>query len=154
MCGIAGVFGRSDEKVVARMLDALHHRGPDDGHIVSGPNFTMGTRRLSIVDVGGGRQPLTNEDGTVFAAQNGEIYNFPELRPSLLEAGHQLRTHTDTEVLPHLWEDFGEALPEHIQGMFAVAVWDDRRQTGLLGVPWAGRVGGHRQSIGRRRPVA
>ena len=82
MCGIAGVFGRSDEKVVARMLDALHHRGPDDGHIVSGPNFTMGTRRLSIIDVGGGRQPLTNEDGSVFAAQNGEIYNFPALRRS------------------------------------------------------------------------
>ena len=121
MCGIAGVFGRSDEKVVARMLDALHHRGPDDGHVVSGPNFTMGTRRLSIIDVGGGRQPLTNEDGSVFAAQNGEIYNFPALRRSLLEAGHQLRTHTDTEVLPHLWEDVGEALPEHIQGMFAVA---------------------------------
>jgi asparagine synthase (glutamine-hydrolysing) len=132
MCGIAGVFGRSDDKLVGRMLDALRHRGPDDGHIVSGPNFTMGTRRLSIIDVGGGRQPLTNEDGSVFAAQNGEIYNFPTLRPSLLEAGHQLRTHTDTEVLPHLWEDFGEALPEHIQGMFAVAVWDDRRQTGLL----------------------
>jgi asparagine synthase (glutamine-hydrolysing) len=132
MCGIAGVFGRSDEKLVARMLDALHHRGPDDGHVVSGPNFTIGTRRLSIIDVGGGRQPLTNEDGTVFAAQNGEIYNFPELRPSLLEAGHQLRTHTDTEVLPHLWEDCGEALPEHIQGMFAVAVWDDRQQIGLL----------------------
>jgi asparagine synthase (glutamine-hydrolysing) len=132
MCGIAGVFGRSDEKVVARMLDALHHRGPDDGHVVSGPNFTMGTRRLSIIDVGGGRQPLTNEDGSVFAAQNGEIYNFPALRRSLLEAGHQLRTHTDTEVLPHLWEDVGEALPEHIQGMFAVAVWDARQQTGLL----------------------
>ena len=132
MCGIAGVFGRSDQSVVARMLAALRHRGPDDGHIVSGPNFTIGTRRLSIIDVSGGRQPLSNEDNTVFAAQNGEIYNFPQLRPALLEAGHQLRTHTDTEVLPHLWEDYGEALPEHIQGMFALAVWDDRRRTGLL----------------------
>lgn len=132
MCGIAGVFGRSDETLVARMLAALHHRGPDDGHVVSGPRFTMGTRRLSIVDVAGGRQPLTNEDGTITAAQNGEIYNFPTLRPALLEAGHHLRTHTDTEVLPHLWEDHGDALPEHIDGMFAIAVWDDRRQVGLL----------------------
>ena len=132
MCGIAGVFGRSDETLVARMLAALHHRGPDDEHVVSGPRFTMGTRRLSIIDVGGGRQPLTNEDGTITAAQNGEIYNFPTLRPTLLEAGHHFRTHTDTEVLPHLWEDHGDALPEHIDGMFAIAVWDDRRQVGLL----------------------
>lgn len=132
MCGIAGVFGRSDEAVVRRMLGAIRHRGPDDEHVVAGARFTIGTRRLSIIDVGGGRQPLTNEDGTVTAAQNGEIYNFPELRPALLRAGHDLRTHTDTEVLPHLWEDHGEALPEHIQGMFAVAVWDDRRQVGLL----------------------
>ena len=132
MCGIAGVFGRGDRAVVEAMLDTLKHRGPDDGHIVCGERFAIGARRLSIVDVAGGRQPLANEDGTVVAAQNGEIYNFPELRPALLEAGHHLHTHTDTEVLPHLWEDYGDALPEHIHGMFAVAVWDDRQQVGLL----------------------
>ena len=132
MCGIAGVFGRGDRAVVEAMLDTLEHRGPDDGHIVCGERFAIGARRLSIVDVAGGRQPLANEDGTVVAAQNGEIYNFPELRPALLEAGHHLHTHTDTEVLPHLWEDYGDALPEHIHGMFAVAVWDDRQQVGLL----------------------
>jgi asparagine synthase (glutamine-hydrolysing) len=132
MCGIAGVFGRPDEDVVRRMLAAIRHRGPDDEHVVSGERFAIGTRRLSIIDVEGGRQPLTNEDGTITAAQNGEIYNFPKLRPALLEGGHHLRTHTDTEVLPHLWEEYGEALPEHIDGMFAVAVWDDRQQVGFL----------------------
>jgi asparagine synthase (glutamine-hydrolysing) len=132
MCGIAGIFGRGSEEVVRRMLGELRHRGPDDEHVIGGARFTLGARRLSIMDVGGGRQPLTNEDGTVTAAQNGEIYNFPELRPALLREGHRLVTHTDTEVLPHLWEDHGERLPEHIQGMFAIAVWDDRARVGLL----------------------
>ena len=112
------------------MLAALHHRGPDDQHIVSGDRFALGAARLSIIDVAGGRQPLTNEDGTVVAAQNGELYNFPVARPALLARGHRLQTHTDTELLPHLWEDHGERLPEHIDGMFAVA---------RLGQPPAGR---------------
>lgn len=132
MCGIAGIFGRHDTATVERMLETLRHRGPDDGYVLSGEEFTLGARRLSIIDVEGGRQPLTNEDGTVVAAQNGEIYNFPELRPALLAAGHKFHTHTDTEVLPHLWEDDGEDLPARIQGMFAIAVWDTRKRTGLL----------------------
>src|SRR4051812_48422131 len=132
MCGIAGIFGRHDTATVERMLETLRHRGPDDGYVVSGDEFTLGARRLSIIDVEGGRQPLTNEDGAVVAAQNGEIYNFPELRPALLAAGHKFHTHTDTEVLPHLWEDDGEDLPGRIQGMFALAVWDTRKRTGLL----------------------
>jgi len=132
MCGIAGVFGRGDRDAVSRMLATLRHRGPDDEHVMSSSRFALGTRRLSIVDVGGGRQPLTNEDGTVIAAQNGEIYNFPKLRPALLAAGHALRTRTDTEVLPHLWEEHGASLPVHIDGMFAAAVWDERQGIGLL----------------------
>lgn len=92
----------------------------------------MGATRLSIVDVAGGRQPLTSEDGTVLASQNGELYNFPELRPVLVERGHRFETHTDTEVLPHLWEEYGTRLPEQVQGMFAIAVWDERQQVGLL----------------------
>ena len=114
------------------MLDALRHRGPDDEHLLARDEAVIGVRRLSIVDVAGGRQPLTNEDGGVIAAQNGELYNFPELRPALLRAGHRFQTRTDTEVLPHLWEDHAEDLPKHIDGMFAVAVWDDRSRTGLL----------------------
>ena len=132
MCGICGVFGADDRAAVALMLETLRHRGPDDSHIVSGDGFAIGTRRLSIVDVEGGRQPLTNEDGTVTAAQNGELYNFPDVRDGLLERGHRLVTRTDTEILPHLWEEHREALPQHIDGMFAIAVWDGRAQTGLL----------------------
>lgn len=132
MCGICGVFGRNDRAVVEAMLGTIRHRGPDDQHIVSGDRFTIGAARLSIIDIAGGRQPLTNEDGTVIAAQNGELYNFPEIRPALLARGHQLYTRTDTEVLPHLWEDFGEELPSHIDGMFAVALWDSRTSVGFL----------------------
>jgi asparagine synthase (glutamine-hydrolysing) len=132
MCGIAGVFGASSEVVLRRMLGTLRHRGPDDEHVLSNERFSLGARRLSILDVDGGRQPLTNEDGTIVAAQNGEIYNFPELRPLLVKAGHVLHTHTDTEVLPHLWEMYGQDLPTRIDGMFAVAVWDDRARVGFL----------------------
>jgi asparagine synthase (glutamine-hydrolysing) len=132
MCGIAGFFGPGDPEAVRPMLAALHHRGPDDQHIIAGDDFAIGAARLSIVDIAGGRQPLTNEDGTIVAAQNGELYNFPETRPRLIARGHQLRTHTDTELLPHLWEDFGENTPEQIDGMFAVALWDRRKRVGLL----------------------
>jgi asparagine synthase (glutamine-hydrolysing) len=132
MCGIAGYFGAGNRDALPAMLAALHHRGPDDQHIISGDRFALGAARLSIIDVAGGRQPLTNEDGSVIAAQNGELYNFPVARPALLARGHRLHTHTDTELLPHLWEDHGERLPEHIDGMFAVAVWDSRRQVGFL----------------------
>ena len=132
MCGICGAFGAADREAVAAMMDTLGHRGPDDSHIVVGEDFAIGARRLSIVDVAAGRQPLTNEDGTVVAAQNGELYNFPEVRRALVEGGHRLHTSSDTEILPHLWEDHGESLPQHIDGMFAVAVWDTRRRTGLL----------------------
>ena len=132
MCGIAGYFGDGDPGVVPLMLAALHHRGPDDQHILSGHHFGIGAARLSIVDLEGGRQPLTNEDGTVVAAQNGELYNFPEARPALLARGHILRTRTDTEILPHLWEEYGESLPKYIDGMFAIALWDSRHHVGLL----------------------
>ena len=132
MCGICGVLGRTDRDVVARMLATIRHRGPDDAFIVSGEGFTMAAARLSIIDVAGGRQPLHNEDGTVTASQNGEIYNFGLLREELLKRGHRLLTRTDTEVLPHLWEDEGCRLPERIDGMFAVAIWDARRHVGLL----------------------
>jgi asparagine synthase (glutamine-hydrolysing) len=132
MCGIAGVFGRPEGDVVATMLAALVHRGPDDGHQVSGRSFALGARRLSIVDLQGGRQPLSNEEGTVWAAQNGELYNFPEVRPRLEEAGHRFRTRCDTELLPHLYEEHGADAVLHLDGMFAVAIWDDARRVGLL----------------------
>jgi asparagine synthase (glutamine-hydrolysing) len=132
MCGIAGVFGVGDGATVRAMLGALRHRGPDDGHAVAGRDFALGARRLSILDPADGRQPVANEDGTVWAAQNGELYNFPELRPELVRRGHRLRTSCDTELLPHLYEDHGPGLAEHIDGMFAVAVWDGRAKVGVL----------------------
>lgn len=132
MCGIAGMFGHGDRAVVDRMLETLVHRGPDDGFSVSGAQFALGARRLSIVDVAGGRQPIANESGTVWAAQNGELYNYPAVRPRLMAGGHALHTHCDTEMLPHLYEEFGTDLPRHIDGMFAVALWDDTRKRGLL----------------------
>jgi asparagine synthase (glutamine-hydrolysing) len=132
MCGISGVFGRPDIETVKRMLEVIVHRGPDDGYSVAGTHFALGTRRLSIVGVADGRQPLSNEDGTIWAAQNGELYNYPRVKQELLRRGHQLHTHTDTEMLPHLYEDFGARLPEYIDGMFAIAVWDTVNKQGLL----------------------
>src|SRR2546426_12456224 len=119
MCGIAGVFGKADPGTVAVMLGRLAHRGPDDEFLVSGARFTLGARRLAIIDVEGGRQPLSNETGSVWAAQNGELYNFPELRPSLEAKAHRFRTHGDTEILPHLYEDWGIGLASRLRGMFA-----------------------------------
>lgn len=132
MCGIAGVFGKADPATVAVMLSRLAHRGPDDEFLVSGRRFTLGARRLAILDPEGGRQPLSNETGTVWAAQNGELYNFPDLRPALEAKGHRFRTHTDTEVIPHLYEDWGAAFASRLSGMFAAAVWDDVKGTGVL----------------------
>src|SRR5688572_30218483 len=132
MCGIAGVFGRPAEATVDRMLSRLRHRGPDDDFLVTRAECTLGVRRLSIVDVDGGRQPLANESGTVWAAQNGEIYNFAALRRELEAKGHRFQTRTDTEVIPHLYEDWGAAFPRHLNGMFAVAIWDDARRSGVL----------------------
>jgi asparagine synthase (glutamine-hydrolysing) len=114
------------------MLHRIAYRGPDDEFLVSGPRFTLGARRLSIIDVEGGRQPLSNETGTVWAAQNGELYNFPELRPALEAKGHRFRTRSDTEIIPHLYEDWGAEFPSRLLGMFAIAVWDDARECGLL----------------------
>jgi len=139
MCGIAGVFGRTDQAAVAAMLDTLRPRGPDDCQLVAGDHFTLGACRLSIVDPRDGQQPLANEDGSVWAAQNGELYNFPDQRPRLEARGHQFRTRCDTELLPHLYEEVGVELPQHLDGMFAVSLWDDRCQRGLLARDRAGK---------------
>lgn len=132
MCGICGIFGRNEPDTLEAMLTTLTHRGPDDSHVVTGDDFGLGARRLSIMDPNGGRQPLANETGSIWAVQNGEIYNYRELRARLLERGHQFATRCDTEILPHLYEDHGVDLPTQIDGMFAIAVWDSSRKTGLL----------------------
>lgn len=137
MCGICGKLNFDREKPISsgllkRMADTLHHRGPDDeGFYVSGP-VGLGFRRLSIIDLSMGHQPLSNEDGTVWIVFNGEIYNYQELREDLLTRGHIFRTRTDTEVIVHLYEEFGPACVEKLRGMFGFAIWDERNQSLML----------------------
>ncbi len=136
MCGIAGILSLAGRPVTApeihAMCDTLVHRGPDDEGVHVGPGIGLGMRRLSIIDLQTGRQPVRNEDGTVSVVLNGEIYNFPELRRELTARGHRFTTATDTEVIVHLYEDLGPACVDRLRGMFAFAVWDDRRQRLLL----------------------
>src|SRR5579884_2428860 len=137
MCGISGIFeyNRPDpvpREVVHRMNETIRHRGPDDEGIFVAPGIGLGHRRLSIVDVEGGHQPLSNEDGTVWVLLNGEIYNYPQLRPELLRRGHRLQTRSDTEAIVHLYEDYGEQCFEHLRGMFSIAIWDSRERKLLL----------------------
>jgi len=114
--------------LIARMLGAVEHRGPDDeGHHIE-TGVAMGMRRLAIIDLATGRQPISNEDGSIWIVFNGEIYNFRELRELLLARGHKLRTRTDTETIAHLYEDEGERCVERLRGMFAFAIWDRRER--------------------------
>src|SRR3984957_12306485 len=114
------------------MADTIAHRGPDDeGYHVSGP-IGLGFRRLSIIDLATGHQPLSNEDGTVWIVFNGEIYNYQELRAFLQGKGHVFKTQTDTEVIVHLYEEFGEDCVEKLRGMFAFAIWDERKESLFL----------------------
>ena len=135
MCGICGVAGGDPTEggeLVARMCAALVHRGPDDEGSIQLDGVTLGMRRLSIIDIEGGRQPIHNEDSTVWVVQNGEIYNHLELRALLESAGHEFATQSDTEVIVHGYEEWGEAMVERLNGMFAFAVLDRRRQRVLL----------------------
>jgi asparagine synthase (glutamine-hydrolysing) len=129
MCGICGVIGSDGplaENRVRSMMRALVHRGPDDEGMLIRPGAVLGVRRLSIVDLSGGRQPIYNESGDVAVAFNGEIYNFPQLRVELEGRGHRFHTRSDTEVIVHAYEEWGERCVEYLHGMFAFAVWDGR----------------------------
>src|SRR5512140_971413 len=137
MCGIAGIFNFDPQRPVdvallRAMSAAITHRGPDeDGFYVNGP-IGMANRRLSIIGLADGRQPIANEDETIWTVFNGEIYNYPELRRELTDRGHRFRTGTDTEVLVHLYEEDGEDFVHRLNGMFAIALWDDRRRRLLV----------------------
>ena len=129
MCGIAGIVERDPARPVApaeldRMVNTLRHRGPDDSGAVTLPGVGLGMRRLSIIDVSGGRQPFTSEDGTVQLVANGEIYNHDELREELITKGHRFRSRSDVEVILHGYEELGVAIVERLRGMFAFALWD------------------------------
>lgn len=137
MCGIAG-FAESrhghpiDRHILERMTRAIAHRGPNDEGFFVEDGVCLGHRRLSIIDLGGGHQPITNEDGSIVVVFNGEIYNYRKLKTELESKGHVFQTRSDTEVLVHLWEDLGEAFPARLEGMFAIAIWDKIKRTLFL----------------------
>src|SRR5688500_13123255 len=142
MCGIYGSIDTRGRAASAESLRAMArhtvHRGPDDeGRHVSGP-LALGMRRLSIIDVAGGHQPLANEDGTLWLVANGEIYNFRELREALVAQGHTFLTGSDCETLLHLYEAHGDDFLAGVNGMFAFALWDERRKRLIIG---RGRLG-------------
>src|SRR5438128_12581802 len=125
MCGIAGVMSLDGRPValedVQAMCAAIFHRGPDDEGFFVGSDVAIGMRRLSIIDLHTGHQPLSNEDGSIWVVFNGEIYNFQTLRKEMISRGHSLKTHTDTEVIVHLYEEYGADLVAHLRGMLAFA---------------------------------
>src|SRR5947209_4336057 len=134
MCGISGLAGSlwTDRATLLRMNDALRHRGPDGEGIFSDQHVGLAMRRLAIIDVEGGNQPIFNEDGSICVIFNGEIYNFQDLRQSLEQRGHRFATSSDTEAVVHAYEEYGAACVEQLWGMFALAVWDQRKQILLL----------------------
>jgi asparagine synthase (glutamine-hydrolysing) len=134
MCGICGSTSDPEQRAVLTMCQALRHRGPDDEGTYLSPDgdVALGARRLSIIDLEDGHQPRSNEDGSIWTVFNGEIYNHAIFRERLLGRGHHLQGRSDTEILPHLYEDYGEDLVHVLEGMFAMAIWDSRRQRLLL----------------------
>jgi len=138
MCGVAGVIDLTGRRpvpagMVRAMADTIIHRGPDEDGYLEEPGLALASRRLSIVGLADGRQPIANEDRTVNVVFNGELFDYPETRARLEGQGHRFRTHCDTELLPHLWEDHQEGMFERLRGQFAVALWDERRRRLVLG---------------------
>src|SRR5215467_14267344 len=137
MCGIAGMVSanpgdRIEVATIRRMCQAIVHRGPDDEGIFVKDGTGLGMRRLSIIDLAGGHQPIFNEDRSIWIVYNGETYNFPELREELLRRGHRFYTSTDTEMIVHLYEDMGADCVTKLRGMFAFALYDERRRSLLI----------------------
>ena len=132
MCGIAGIIDLTGRNlaptgVVRRMADAIIHRGPDEEGYLDEPEMVLANRRLSIVGLADGQQPIWNEDRSVVTVFNGEFFDYPEKRKELEAKGHVFRTHTDTELIPHLWEEYGEGMFAHLKGQFAFCVWSSPR---------------------------
>src|SRR6476660_6395046 len=138
MCGIAGIIDlagqrRVPEGSIQRMARVLLHRGPDEEGFLVRPGLALASRRLSIVGLADGQQPIFNEDRNVSVVFNGELFDYVERREELRARVHQFITHCDTEVIPHLWEDYGEKMWERLRGQFAIALWDERRRQLQLG---------------------
>jgi asparagine synthase (glutamine-hydrolysing) len=138
MCGIAGIVDLSGANrpappgAIQAMADAIYHRGPDEDGFLQRPGLAFASRRLSIVGLADGRQPIHNEDGTVSVVFNGELFDYPEMRAELEGRGHRFATHCDTELIPHRWEDDQEKFFPHLRGQFAFALWDSRRRRVIL----------------------
>lgn len=155
MCGIAGYFqsgavmaSSESQQLAKRMCDVITHRGPDDaGYYLEG-GVAIGMRRLSIIDIASGHQPISNEDGSVWIVFNGEIYNFAELRADLIARGHSFKTHSDTETIVHLYEEDGERCVERLRGMFGFAIWDRRENKLFLARDRAGKKPLHYTMVG------
>ena len=132
MCGIVGVLNLGDRPPVStatmhQMLTMIRYRGPDGFGIYRDAHVALGSARLSIIDLADGDQPIGNEDGTLWIVFNGEIFNYVELRPALEARGHHFTTHSDTEVILHLYEDYGPACLNYLNGQFAIALWDTKK---------------------------
>jgi len=138
MCGIAGMIDLSGRRpaprgIVPAMAKAIYHRGPDEDGFLDRDGLHLANTRLSIVGLADGKQPISNEDGSIWTVFNGEFFDYPEKRTALESKGHKFRTHTDTEIIPHLWEDHREKLFDHLRGQFAVCVWDSKSNEVVLG---------------------
>ena len=131
MCGILGILGFNDPLLAKKMAKAIEHRGPDDEGFFSDKNIELGNRRLSIIDIKGGKQPIHNEDETVWITFNGEIYNYKDLREKLSKK-HKFYTQTDTEVIVHLYEEQGIDFIKYLNGIFAFAIYDSRKKQVIL----------------------
>lgn len=129
MCGICGIIGGADgrEEVLERMMEIMKHRGPDGGDAYLSEKAALGFRRLSIIDLEQGMQPMYNETGNRVLVFNGEIYNYLKLREILLKKGHSFRSHSDSEVLLHGYEEYGSKLLLKLRGMFSFALWDEEK---------------------------
>ena len=132
MCGICGKLNFDASKpvppaLIREMMSVIRHRGPDEDGTYFASNVGLGHLRLNIIDLSTGKQPICNEDGSVWIIFNGEIYNYKELRAFLVDKGHTFRTATDTEVIVHLYEELGEAAIEKLWGMFSFAIWDNKK---------------------------
>src|SRR6516165_2398426 len=138
MCGIAGIIDLAGRRPVPdgrikQMADALLHRGPDEEGFLVRPGLALASRRLSIVGLADGQQPVANEDRSVFVVFNGELFDYVERRVELKQRGHRLVTHCDTEIIPHMWEDHREGMWDKLRGQFAIALWDERERQLQLG---------------------
>src|SRR5579863_3517001 len=132
MCGIAGFIDRQSNRdnaeiLIDSMCKVIRHRGPDDQGAWVGDGVALGMRRLSIIDLARGHQPIFNEDQSILVVFNGEIYNYRELQRELLERGHRFSTKSDTETILHAYEEYGDECVKHLSGMFSFAIWDGKR---------------------------